>query len=133
MKSKLLTLMLISFLSVIAVSGQNISKLSPLGTWKFTAPYAPEAYNSGTIAVGFADQKQTIAMSFTGSEYKFPGENVKAVNDSIQFSIYLEGQDVKVMLKVESDTNMTGKAIYSEGEVPLALSKVLASEADVKK
>ena len=111
----------------------NQVKLSPLGTWKFAAPYAPEAYNSGTIAVGFADQKQTIAMSFTGSEYKFPGENVKAVNDSIQFSIYLEGQDVKVMLKVESDTNMTGKAVYSEGEVPLALSKVLASEADVKK
>ena len=55
------------------------------------------------------------------------------VNDSIQFSIYLEGQDVKVMLKVESDTNLTGKAVYSEGEVPLALSKVLASEADVKK
>ena len=72
-------------------------------------------------------------MSFTGSEYKFPGENVKVVNDSIQFSIYLEGQDVKVMLKVESDTNLTGKAVYSEGEVPLALSKVLASEADVKK
>jgi len=131
-KGNVILLLLILALPLLTAQ-KNQVKLSPLGTWKFDAPYAPEAYNSGTITVGFADQKQTITMSFTGSEYKFPGENVKVVNDSIQFSIYLEGQDVKVMLKVESDTNLTGKAVYSEGEVPLALSKVLASEADVKK
>jgi hypothetical protein len=28
---------------------------------------------------------------------------------------------------------MTGKAVYSQGEVPLALSKVLATEEEVKK
>jgi hypothetical protein len=72
-------------------------------------------------------------MSFTGSEFKYQGENVKALNDSVLFSIYLQGEDVKVMLKIESDTNMTGKAVYSQGEVPLALSKVLATEEEVKK
>ena len=72
-------------------------------------------------------------MSFTGSEDKLAGENVKAVNDSVLFSIYLEGQDIKVMLKIESDTNMSGKAVYSEGEVPLALTRILASAEEVKK
>ena len=67
-------------------------------------------------------------MSFTGNEYKLPGDNVKTVNDSIMFSVFLEGQDIKVMLKMVSDTNMTGKAVYSEGEVPLALSRVLTTE-----
>ena len=62
-------------------------------------------------------------MSFTGSEYKLPGENVKTVNDSVLFNIYLEGQDIKVMLKLESESKMTGKAVYSEGEVPLTLTK----------
>ena len=124
--------MLVSFLSVIAVSGQNSNRVNPVGTWKFAAPYAPEGYSSGTIVVGLTEQKHTATMSFTGSEYKLPGENVKAQNDSILFSIYLEGQDIKVMLKIENDTNMSGKAVYSEGEVPLSLSRILATEAEIK-
>ena len=128
MKNRILTLMIISFLFVIGVNGQNSNKINPVGTWKFAAPYAPEGYSSGKIVVGFAEQKHTTTMSFTGNEYKLPGDNVKTVNDSIMFSVFLEGQDIKVMLKMVSDTNMTGKAVYSEGEVPLALSRVLATE-----
>ena len=111
----------------------NQVKNNPVGTWKFAAPYAPEGYTSGTIIVGFAEEKHTATMSFTGNEYKLPGEKVKAVNDSILFSVYLEGQDIKVLLKMVSDTNMTGKAVYSEGEVPLTLTKMLASDAEIKK
>ena len=119
-------------MEVVAVL-DNHSKNNPVGTWKFEAPYAPEGYTTGKIIVGFAEQKHTASMSFTGSEYVLPGEKVIASNDSVLFSIYLEGQDIKVMLKMVSDTNMTGKAVYSEGEVPLALSKVLAVENEVKK
>lgn len=133
MKNRILFLILVSFLSVMAVSAQNTIKSNTAGTWKFEAPYAPEGYTTGTIVVGFAEQKTTTTMSFTGSEYKLPGENVKTPNDSVLFSIYLEGQDIKVMLKLESETKMTGKAVYSEGEVPLTLSKVLAEETEVKK
>ncbi len=132
MKNKLLALLLLSFIAALSASGQVSNTHNPVGTWKFDAPYAPEGYSSGTIVVGLTQQKHTTSMSFTGSEYKLAGENVKAQNDSVLFSIYLEGQDIRVMLKIESDTNMTGKAVYSEGEVPLALSKVLASEEEVK-
>jgi hypothetical protein len=132
MKNRILTLMFVSFLTVLSVSGQNIIKNNPIGTWKFDAPYAPEGYNSGTIVVGFTNMKHTTTMAFSGSEFKYDGENVKAVNDSVLFSIFLQGEDIKVLLKIESDTNMTGKAIYSEGEVPLALSKVLKDSTAVK-
>lgn len=124
--------MLVSFFTVIAVSGQNSKKLNPVGTWKFDAAYAPEGYTSGTIVVGVAEQKATASMAFTGSEYKLPGEKVTTANDSVNFSIYLEGQDIKVMLKVVSDTNMAGKAVYSEGEVPLTLSRVVEPAAAKK-
>jgi hypothetical protein len=127
MKKGIVILMFIVFSLSVLIAQNNQSKINPVGTWKFAAPYAPEGYTSGVIVVGFAEQKHTATMSFTGSEDKLPGENVKAVNDSVLFSIFIEGQDVKVMLKVESDTNMTGKAVYSEGEVPLALSRVLTS------
>ena len=108
-------------------------KNNSVGTWKFEAPYAPEGYTSGTIIVGNEEQKPSATMSFTGNEFKIPGDNVKALNDSILFSVYIQGQDVKVMLKMDTEIKMSGKAVYSEGEVPLTLNKVLASDAEVKK
>jgi len=133
MKKNLFVLIVISFIVVTTSAQQaNNQKNNPVGTWKFEAPYAPEGYTSGTIVVGLEDQKHTTSMAFAGSEYKLPGENVKAVNDSILFSIYMEGQDIKVMLKIENETKMSGKAVYSEGEVPLTLTKVVTVEPEVK-
>jgi hypothetical protein len=108
-------------------------KNNSVGTWKFEAPYAPEGYTSGTIIVGNEEQKTSATMSFTGNEFKIPGENVKALNDSILFTVYIQGQDVKVMLKMDTEIKMSGKAVYSEGEVPLTLNKVAASDAERKK
>lgn len=132
MKNKIVTLILISFLSVIVACAQNNSKNNPAGTWKFDAPYAPEGYNSGTIIVALAEQNPTTTMSFTGTDFKIPGENVKAVKDSVLFTVYVQGEDVKVMLKIENDSIMSGKAVYSEGEVPLTLIRAAATEANLK-
>jgi hypothetical protein len=124
MKTKTFTLLAILLFMVIAVNGQNNNKkTSPVGSWKFDAPYAPEGYTSGIITVGFENQKNTTSMSFEGSDYKIPGENVKSSSDSLIFSVYIENQDVKVILKIESEAKMSGKAVYSEGEVPLTLTK----------
>jgi hypothetical protein len=124
MKTKTFTLLAILLFMVIAVNGQNNNKkTSPVGSWKFDAPYAPEGYTSGIITVGFENQKNTTFMSFEGSDYKIPGENVKSSSDSLIFSVYIENQDVKVILKIESEAKMSGKAVYSEGEVPLTLTK----------
>jgi hypothetical protein len=124
MKTKTFTLLAILLFMVIAVNGQNNNKkTSPVGSWKFDAPYAPEGYTSGIITVGFENQKNTTFMSFEGSDYKIPGENVKSSSDSLIFSVYIENQDVKVLLKIESEAKMSGKAVYSEGEVPLTLTK----------
>jgi hypothetical protein len=124
MKTKTFTLLAILLFMVITVNGQNNNKkTTPVGNWKFDAPYAPEGYTSGIITVGFENQKNTTSMSFEGSDYEIPGENVKFSSDSLIFSVYIENQDVKVLLKIESEAKMSGKAIYSEGEVPLTLTK----------
>jgi hypothetical protein len=125
MKSRILAIVLLSIIALGTVTAQNNGKKNnPVGTWKFDAPYAPEGYNTGTIVVGNEDKIYTATMSFGGGDYKLPGEKVKAVKDSVLFSIFLEGQDIKVYLKQENESAMTGKAVYSEGEVPLTLSKV---------
>jgi hypothetical protein len=118
------TILIVFLLAVIAVSsGQTTKKVDPVGSWKFDAPYAPEGYTTGTIVIGLVEQKHTATMSFAGSEYKLTGENVKVENDTVSFSIFLEGQDIKVSLKGDADAKLVGKAVYSEGEVPLTLTK----------
>jgi hypothetical protein len=128
MKNKILSFLVISFITVLTVSGQNSpKKSSSVCTYKFEAPYAPEGYSSGTISIGFEDKKHTASMSFTGNDYKIPGEKVTVTKDSVLFSVFVEGQDVKVFLKMEDANKMSGKAVYSEGEVPLTLTKEVAS------
>jgi hypothetical protein len=125
MKSKILTLLLISFLSVVAVSGQNnVKKSSPVGRWNFDAPYAPQGYQAGTIEVSMANKKYSASMAFTGNATPLTAEKVSVVKDSLFFSVFVEGQDVSIKLKLEDAAKMTGKAIYTEGEVPLTLTKL---------
>jgi hypothetical protein len=121
---KVFILFFISLLVFPMLNAQdNNSKNDPVGKWKFEAPYAPEGYTSGTIIVAKEEAKYTASMSFAGSEYKLPADKVQAVRDSVMFTVYLEGQDIKVYLKMSEPSKMAGKAVYSEGEVPLTLTK----------
>lgn len=117
-------LMLFMIIGITAISAQNAKpRINPSGTWKFEAPYAPEGYTSGQIVLGKEEKKDIATMSFTGIEEKLTAEQVKIGNDSITFSIYIQGEDIKVTLKPENETKMSGLAVYSEGEVPLTLTK----------
>jgi hypothetical protein len=98
---------------------QNNEKKNPTGLWKFEAPSAPPEYTSGILTIGITDNKYTAELTFTGIEYKFPGEKVKFVNDSLFFSIYVEGEVVQLSLKLEDASKITGEAVYSDGVVPL--------------
>lgn len=128
MKKAILFILLLVISMQLLTAQKNQGKRSPAGSWKFEAPSAPEGYTSGTIVVDLAEQKYSASMSFTGSDYKLVGEKVKAVNDSILFLVSLEGESIKVMLKINDASKMSGKASYSEGEVPLTLTRNIDSE-----
>lgn len=113
-----------SILTVISAQDAASQKKNPVGNWKFEAPYAPQGYNNGSIIVVSAENKLSATMSFDSMQYQFPAEKVKAVADSLYFSINLEGQSVDVSLKLTDDSNMTGKAVYSEGSVPLTVKRI---------
>jgi hypothetical protein len=102
----------------------NLLKKDPVGKWKFESPTAPEGYKTGTMVFGVTEGKYTTGTIFTNFDYKFPGEKVKYVNDSVSFVINLEGEAVKVLLKIEDSAKMSGKAVYSKGAVPLVLTKI---------
>ncbi len=99
------------------------TKKDPAGDWKFEAPYAPEGYTTGKITIGLAEKKYTVTISMSGSDYKINGENVKFENDFLTFSVYIEGENVGVKMKMEDAVKMTGAATSSQGEIPVTASK----------
>jgi hypothetical protein len=121
---KITTVFMLLLFSASIISAQSSAdKKSPLGKWKFEAPYAPEGYTSGIIDVSFAENKYSTAISFAGSDFIIPGDKTKIENDTVSFVVIVEGNEVAVTLKAENNAKMTGKAIYSEGEIPLTLTK----------
>ena len=124
MKNKILSLSVVFIFVISSFSAQNtIHKNNPVGKWKFEAPYAPEEYSTGIIDIGLADNKYSAIIMFTGIDYKMPGEKVKFENDTVSFGVYVEGNDVSISLKMDGNLKMVGKAVYSEGEIPLTLSR----------
>jgi hypothetical protein len=124
MKTRIFTLLIISLFAVCVVSAQTDSKKSnPLGKWKFEAPYAPEGYTLGTIDIATEGEKYLTTITFDGSDYKIPGENTKVEKDNVAFDVFIEGDQIAISLKAENDTKMTGKAVYSQGEIPLTLTR----------
>lgn len=130
-------IILLSLFIVFGISAINAQKSqiknNPVGEWKFDAPYAPAGYTSGSIIVASREKKYSLSMAFTGFESKFDGDNLKIEKDSLSFTIFIENENVSVKLKMENDTLISGKATYSEGDVPLTLTKSKASAVDVKK
>ena len=128
MKKVILIILFIVFSLPFLTAQNSQEKKNPVGTWKFEAPYALEGYTSGTIIVCQTDQNYTATISFTGNENKLNGDKVKFEKDTLLFLVYIEGEDVKVLIKIENEAKMSGKAIYSEGEVQLTLTKKLNPE-----
>lgn len=107
----------------VMIFAQQVQKKDPVGVWKFDLPSAPEGYKSGTLNVGFADKKYSANMFFPEYSLKIPGEKVSFVKDSLLFTMYAEGQPVTILLKMTEPLKMQGKALYSEGEIPLSMIK----------
>ncbi len=123
MKKVILSILIVVLSLPFLTAQNNQVKKNPVGTWKFEAPYAPEGYTAGTIEVGITDKKYSADMYFATIDAKYSGETIKFENDTLSFNVFVEGNDVVVKLKLEDLTKMSGKAIYSGGEIPLTLTK----------
>lgn len=95
----------------------------PAGLWKFEAPYAPEGYTTGTMEFVNAEGKYQAFISFTGSDYKIPFEKVSLQKDSVSLTLYVEGNEVFIKLKMENESRISGKALSPEGDIPITAIK----------
>lgn len=121
---RVLFALLIIVVGFSTLNGQKAkSKFKPEGKWQFEAPSAPEGYTFGSMETTFAENKYSVAMGLPGTEYKLPAEQVKFENDSLTFKLNIEGEEISISLKPEGNDKMTGKAMYSGGEIPLTCNR----------
>lgn len=127
MRTKIFSLALITLLSVNLLQAQTNTGKTPAGSWKFEAPMAPEGYSTGKIDVTLADNKYSLSVIFSG-DYKIPGDQVKFGDNTLTCSVYVEGENVRISLKMNPDDKMTGTADYSQGQIPLTLTRIAANK-----
>jgi len=100
----------------------------PVGKWKFSAPGAPYGYDQGIIEIVREAGEFSATVSFTGMDYKFELEKVKFEEEKLSFNLYLEGEDIYVLMSFSEENKLSGKAIYSQGEVTLYATRELIEE-----
>ncbi|HEX2970460.1 MAG TPA: hypothetical protein VHO46_15290 [Bacteroidales bacterium] len=119
MKTKLIHLFLTGFLflSVSIISNsQVIGDL--LGEWSFDAPQAPEGATFGQAII----KADTVIMRFEGG-LQFPSDWVKSDKDSIVYETTFDEVKVKFALKIIDEQTLAGKAIHSDGDVPITFRR----------
>lgn len=90
------------------------------GEWKFEAPDAPEGSTKGGIQI----KPDAVIMTFDDA-VEFPSTWVKFRNDSIIYQVDFDAATVVFSVKIIDKYNMTGKAVWEEGESTFILKKNL--------
>jgi hypothetical protein len=86
----------------------------PVGTWTYKAPTAPEGYGSGDIVI--AKEKEGYLASLKFGDYEMKGTGVKFEKEILSFTVYVEGEYIKIKAKFTTD-EIKGTASYSEGDI----------------
>ncbi|GAP71046.1 hypothetical protein BA6E_125486 [Bacteroidales bacterium 6E] len=115
---RILFIFLAAFISFVA-TGNDLGKL--IGTWNYTASYAPPGYDKGQLVFFDKDGITTGQVKISG--YATDIKNLKFSEGVYSFTVTVEYQDIPVSFKLEGD-KLTGKASSPEGDLPIEAKKV---------
>lgn len=118
----------IFILGFLTVNVFSATVKDPVGKWKFTAPGAPYGYDQGLIEIVKETDEFTATLTFTGMNYKFDLEKVKFEEEKLSFNIFLEGEEIYVLMSFSEEDKLSGKALYSQGEVALYATREIIEE-----
>lgn len=125
MKKRSLSIVLISL--ILGAFSLNISaadKNDPVGKWNFKIIGAPYGYELGTFEIEKDKKVYSGSMKFTGLDYKFLLEEVSYIEGKLGFSLYVEGQDILIVLEFSDKDKLSGKVAYSEGELGMTAERL---------
>lgn len=95
----------------------NAKRFDPTGTWKYSAPTAPEGYTAGEFIIGKEGKNYSVVFVLD-EYYQLTASEVIYKKNRLEFQLYLEGYVVKINGTFE-DEIFTGIASYAEGDIDL--------------
>ena len=104
----------------IDVNAKGVDK-NILGTWTFEIKEAPYEYQRGKTTFYQADTLTKVKIVF---DYEtLQGSKLKIEGDKVSFDVEVQGEVVKVALKLENEV-LSGKAATSQGELPVVMKRI---------
>jgi hypothetical protein len=93
-------------------------KFTPVGTWKFSAPSAPEGYNASDLIISKEGREYKVIFALS-EYYKITASDVEYKKKNLSFTLYIETETVFIKGSFEED-KFTGTASYSEGVIDVS-------------
>ena len=104
------------FITTTLYSAEPVpKKFSPVGTWKFSAPSAPEGYNASDLIISKEGREYTVVFALS-EYYKITASDVEYKKKNLSFTLYIETETVYIKGTFEEE-KFTGTASYSEGVI----------------
>jgi hypothetical protein len=111
-----LFLLVVFFIETGVLANEPLTKkFSPVGTWEFKAPTAPEGYTAGDLIISKEGKEYSVVFAMS-EYYKVTGYEVEYKKKNLSFILYIETETVHISGTFEED-KFTGTASYSEGVI----------------
>ncbi len=93
-----------------------------IGAWNYTVENVDYQYSTGVLLITKEEGKYNVQVQL--SEGNIPGEEVVVKDNSITFSVYIEGQKILVSLMADGD-KIKGESSSAEGVYKIEGSKIM--------
>ena len=104
------------FITTSSFSMEPVSKkFTPVGTWKFSAPSAPEGYNTSDLIISKEVKEYKLVFALN-EYYQITANEVVYKKKNLSFILYIETETVQIKGTFEDD-KFSGTASYSEGVI----------------
>jgi hypothetical protein len=92
-------------------------KFSPVGTWEYSVPGVQPGYETGSMIISLDGKEYKVSMQLN-EYFKADAENVVYKKNALNFSVWVETEEILVSGTFEDDT-FTAKLSYFEGDFEL--------------
>lgn len=93
-----------------------------VGAWNYTVENVDYEYRTGVLLISKEDGKYNVQVQLSAGN--IPGEEIEVVDNSIKFSVYIEGQKISVSLKAEGD-KIKGESSSYDGVYKIEGTKIM--------
>lgn len=93
-----------------------------VGAWNYTVENVDYQYRTGILLITKEDGKYSVQVQLSSGNLS--GEEIEVIDNSITFSVNIEGQKILVSLKADGDTIMGESSSY-DGTYKIEGTKVM--------